>query len=214
MSVISVLVWGQDFCLSFGGYKLQYYSYTVDTIMYHIPIEQVGFRLGRCTTKEKRKLQLYLFVDLTAAFDTVWKDGLLFELLMNNMLSSRCFTVSIGNAKSLSRTLSNRLPQVSVLASTFFKLSISDVQSQKFGYADDWAIAPSGKSTENTVHVLTDARLEEFLGRGELTWIRTKQVCCFHLDTKIAHSHLQVYADNLTRGKRQQYPKIPGNDAR
>ena len=73
-----------------------------------------------------------MFVDLTAAYDTVWKHGLLFKLihvincsktvtLMDNMLSNRFLQVYLNETKSSWRRLNNGLPQGSVLAPCLFK---------------------------------------------------------------------------------------------
>ncbi|XP_060518350.1 uncharacterized protein LOC132697064 [Cylas formicarius] len=64
-------------------------------------------------------------------------------------------------------------------------------QRQKFGYADDWAIATRDKSMS--------WRLKPNPNKTE--------VCCFHLNTKMAHRQLQVYADNhlLTHNTTPKY---------
>lgn len=73
-----------------------------------------------------------VFIDLTAAYNTVWRHGLLFKLsnvipckltveLINNMLTNHKFCVFMGDKASRWRT-SNGLPQGSVLAPTLFNL--------------------------------------------------------------------------------------------
>jgi hypothetical protein len=81
-----------------------------------------------------------VFVDLTAAYDTVWRKSLmiifleavpclkLFNLL-NNMLSNRYFQVFLGDQSSRWRRLNNGLPQRSVLAPILFNLYKSDLPS-------------------------------------------------------------------------------------
>lgn len=96
-----------------------------------------------------------VIVDLTAAFDTVWRKGVLYKLidvihfqttvrLINNMLNNRVFQVFLNGNSSSKRMLNNGLPQGSVLAPLLFILYIHDLpetQSKKFGYADDWTLA-------------------------------------------------------------------------
>lgn len=96
-----------------------------------------------------------VFVDLTAANDTVWKRGLLMKLsaiipcrttltLVTNMLSDRCFRVEMNGKKSNKRILNNGLPQGSVLSCFFYCLYTSDIpntRSRKFMYAADIAMA-------------------------------------------------------------------------
>ena len=76
-----------------------------------------------------------MFVDLTAACDTVWHSGLKF---------TRSFTLTIGNSKrNRLRCLKNGVPQGFVLASLLFNIYISGLQSivsRKYAYADDLAI--------------------------------------------------------------------------
>ena len=95
-----------------------------------------------------------MFVDLTASYDTVWKNGLLFKLmhvipcskivnLLNNMLSNRYLQVFLNDSKNSWRRLNNGLPQGSVLAPCLFNLYTSDLPntvSKKFIYADDLAL--------------------------------------------------------------------------
>ena len=101
-------------------------------------------------------------LDLSAAYDTVWKHALLLKfikiiscsrlyLLFSNMLSNRMFQVAFGEKKSRWRTLDNGLPQGSVLAPALFNLYTHDLPktiSQKFLYADDTTPAYRCKTFE------------------------------------------------------------------
>uniref|UniRef100_A0A1B0DMF8 Uncharacterized protein n=1 Tax=Phlebotomus papatasi TaxID=29031 RepID=A0A1B0DMF8_PHLPP len=105
-----------------------------------VPKEQAGFRSGRdcceqvlaLTSQIEANFQKGLkttavFVDLSAAYDTVWRHGLLLKLaktvpckriinLMTTLLSNRYFTVCLSGKLSPVKTLNNGLPQGSVLA--------------------------------------------------------------------------------------------------
>ena len=73
-----------------------------------------------------------VFLDLTAAYDTVWHTGLLYKLskdmphwfvrLIELFLRDRRFRVHIGDDTSAWRTQVNGLPQGSVLSPTLFNL--------------------------------------------------------------------------------------------
>lgn len=209
------------------------------TLFQGIPVEQAGFRPERSTTDQVLSLTTYIeagyqrklktsvaFVDLSAAYDTVWREGLIYKLLkaipcrttarlLNNMLSDRHFRVTIGSAESTQRTLNNGLPQGSVLSPVLFNLYISDMpgtESRRFGYADDWAIATRHKLVENTEEVLTDdlTELGEYFKRWRLKLNPNKtEVCCFHLNNKMANRELQVHIDNQLL-RHNSYPKYLG----
>ena len=106
-----------------------------------LPGEQAGFRHGKSTVDqvvlltqniedsfEAKKKAGAVFVDLTAAYDTVWHHGLtckLLRLLPDNhmiriimeLIRNRSFTLTTGDSKrSRLRRLKNGVPQGSVLA--------------------------------------------------------------------------------------------------
>ena len=95
-----------------------------------------------------------VFVDLTAAYDTLWHRGLTCKLLrllpdrhmvhmIMEMLSNRSFTLTTRNGqRSRLRRLKNGVPQGSLLAPLLFNINISDLPtiSRKYAYADDLAI--------------------------------------------------------------------------
>jgi len=136
--------------------------------MNQLPQEQAGFRHGRSAVDQvtlltediednfsAKKKAGAMFVDLTAAYDTVWHRGLTCKLLrllpdkhmvhmIMDMVSNRSFTLTTGNGqRSRLRRLKNGVPQGSVLAPLLFNIYKSDLPatiSRKYAYADDRAI--------------------------------------------------------------------------
>ena len=109
-----------------------------------------------------------MFVDLTAAYDTVWHRGLTCKLLrllpdrhmvhmVMELVQNRSFVLSTGfGRQSRLRRLKNGVPQGSVLAPLLFNIYTSDLPttvSTKYAYADDLAIMHSAgdwRSLEGT----------------------------------------------------------------
>ena len=92
-----------------------------------------------------------IFVDLTAAYDTVWHRGLTCKLLrllpdkhmvrmITELVRNRSFTLTTGDSKqSRLRRLKNGVPHGSVLAPLLFNIYTYDLPStisRKFAYAD------------------------------------------------------------------------------
>lgn len=208
-------------------------------ILEGIPVEQAGFRPKRSCSDQVLSLTTHIeagfqkqlktsvaFIDLTAAYDTVWRQGMLYKLLcvipckttvglIDQMLSNRSFRVVMGNSLSDWKKLNNGLPQGSVLAPLLFSLYIADMpttRARKFGYADDWAIATSSKSMEETEKTLTDDLniLKDYFRKWRLQPNANKtEVTCFHLNNRLARRELNVrFGNGLLRHNR--YPKYLG----
>ena len=130
-----------------------------------LPKEQGGFRHGKSTVDqvvlltqniedsfEAKKKAGAIFVDLTAAYDTVWHRGLTCKLLrllpdkhmirmIMELVRNRSVTLTTGDSKqSKLRRLKNGVPQGSVLAPLLFNIYTYDLPSmisKKFSYADE-----------------------------------------------------------------------------
>ena len=151
-----------------------------------LPREQAGFQHWRSTVGQvpllkqdveasfltKRKARA-VFVDLTAAYDTVdlWHHGLTWKLLqllpdrhmvhmIMEMVGNRSFTLTTGIGKSSRlRRLKNDVPQGYVLAPLLFNTYISDLPitvSRKYAYADDLAITHADRDWQAVEGALTN----------------------------------------------------------
>lgn len=215
------------------------YNRISNTIFEHIQPEQAGFRPGRNCEDQVLALTSFIengfqkllktscvLIDLTAAYDTVWRDGLIYKLLkvipcrkicslINNMLSYRLFTVHLGDKISNKHKLSNGLAQGSVLAPLLFSLYISDLPktaSRKFGYADDWTLAVQHNLMEITQELLKADLIiiSNYLKRWRLTPNLNKtEVSCFHLNNKLAKAELKVNFNGKLL-KHNHCPKLLG----
>ena len=132
-----------------------------------LPKEQAGFRHDKPTVDQvvlfkqtifclllRKKKTGAVFVDLTAAYDTVWHRGLTWKLLrllpdkhmvrmIMKLVRNRSFTLTTGDSKPSRLRLKNCVPQESFLAPLLFNINIYDlhsVTSNKYAYADDLAI--------------------------------------------------------------------------
>ena len=136
-----------------------------------LPKEQAGFRRGKSTVDqlvlliqniedsfEAKKKAGTIFVDLTAAYDTVWHHGLTCKLLrllldknmvkmIMELIQNRSFTLTLGdNKQSRLRCLKNSVSQGSILAPLLFNIYTYDLPSmisRKYAYADDLALLHS-----------------------------------------------------------------------
>lgn len=122
-----------------------------DAIDRVVPPDQAGFRKRRSCTDQVLSLTNLIeigfdqnlktgviFIDLSSAYDTVWRDGLLLKLidiipcihlieLLENMLTNRLIKVYLNGKSSKTKMLNNGLPQGSVLAPLLFNLYTSDM---------------------------------------------------------------------------------------
>ena len=111
-----------------------------------------------------------VFIDLSSAYDTVWKMGLMYKLVkavpclqlcdvICSILSDRYFQVLLDDKLSSIKKLNNGLAQGSVLACVLFNLYVHDLPpsaSRKFLYADDKAYAYQHKKFKRINRVLTE----------------------------------------------------------
>ena len=147
-----------------------------------LPKEQTGFRRGKSTIDqvvlltqniedsfEAKKKAGVVFVDLTAAYDTVWHCGLTCKLLrllsdkhmirmIMELVGNRSFTLTTSDSKqSRLRRLKNGVPQGLVMAPLLFNIYTYDLPSmisRKFACADDLALLHSSgnwKDLEGTL---------------------------------------------------------------
>ena len=178
---------------------------------------QSGFRKHRSTedqiaylTQEidnefqEKKKTLAVFVDLTKAFDKVWKDGLLLKLLKKNIcgrmygwiqsyLFQRTARVKLERHTSNLVTLREGVPQGGVISPTLFIIFIDDIIDylstyiSKAIHADDLAIWTSSEHI-NTANIRIQDAMNSISDWAE-EWMVTinknkTQATCFSLSTK------------------------------
>ena len=145
-----------------------------------------------------------MFVDLTAAYDTIWHRGLTCKLLrllpdrhmvhmIMEVIGNRSFTHTTGNGqRSRLRRLKNGVPQGSILEPLLFNMYTSDLLTtiyRKYAYADDLAIMHADGDWQAVEGVLSKdmATLGEYLPTWKLKLSTTKTVSAvFHLNNKEA----------------------------
>ena len=189
-----------------------------------LPRKQTGFRREKSTVDqtvlltqnikdsfEPKKKAGAVFVNLTAAYDTVWHRGLICKLLrllsekhmvrmIMELVRNRSFTFTTGDSKqSRLRRLRSGLPQRSGLAPLLFHIYTYDlpfITSQKYAYADDLALLyASGdwKAVEDTLSQ-DMTTLSAYLQTWKLKLSFTKTVtAAFHLNNQEVKLELNVY---------------------
>ena len=189
-----------------------------------LPKEQDGFRHRKSTVDqvvlltqniedsfEAKKKAGAVFVDLTAAYDTVWHRGLTCKLLRilsdkhmvrmsMELVRNRSFTLTTGDSKqSRLRRFKNGVPQVSVLAPLLFNIYTYDLPSmisRKFVYADDLILLHSSGNWKDLEGSLSQdmCTLLSYLQTWRLKLSHTKTVtAAFHLNNREAKRELKVY---------------------
>lgn len=148
-----------------------------------LPMEQAGFRTGRRCLDQVLSLTIYIeaglyncpktaavLFELTSAYDTVWRRGLLHKLFrsircrnivyqINIILTNRSFNVHVNDKTNKSKTLNKGLAQGLVFAPLLFNVCIADLPmtcSIKFAYADDQAITTQHNVLKEKERILTD----------------------------------------------------------
>ena len=180
-----------------------------------LPKEQAGFRRRKSTINqvvlltqniedsfEAKKKAGAVFINLTAAYNTVWHRGLTCELLrllpdkhmvkmIMELVRNRSFTLTTGDSKqSRLLGLKNGVPQGSVLAPLLFNIytyNLSSTISRKFAYADDLALLHFSENWKDLEGTLSQdmSTLSAYLQTWRLKLSHTKTVmAAFHLNNR------------------------------
>ena len=164
-----------------------------------------------------------MFVDLTAAYDTVWHRGLTCKLLrllpdkhmvrmIMELVRNRSFTLTTGDSKqSRLRRLKNGVLQGSVLAPLLFNIYVYDLPStvsRRHAYVDDLALLYSSDDWKDLEGVLSQdmTTISTYLQTWRLQLSHTKTVTtAFHLNNRETKRELNVY----NNGKRLPFCPVP-----
>ncbi|XP_071041949.1 uncharacterized protein [Parasteatoda tepidariorum] len=184
-----------------------------------LPKEQYGFRTGHSTTDQvlffgqrirdahnhlPTKHTAAVFLDLSKAFDRVWKQKLIVKLFtffkidgfalpwINDFLKFRLFNVKFNNVLSDTFTQRQGLPQGSVLSPTLFSLFLAGIERViskrcEVGlFADDivlWCSDSEVSNIENHLN-LTLMEIQEFAKCNKLTFNHSKSSVSFFTTNK------------------------------
>ena len=131
------------------------YARLLESVKDIIPLEQAGFIPGRICCDQALALTTFIkngfekklktavaFINLTRAYDTVWKERLLLKLhklvpcrtfsrLINEMMSERLFQVHLNGKRCRFRTPQNGLPHGSTVSPLLFNIYTSDAHPQR-----------------------------------------------------------------------------------
>jgi len=147
--------------------------------------EQAGFRIHRSTIEHIAKFSQFIkdaldnkriltavFIDFKSAYDSVWKENLLFKLLRSGIRSNllQWLESFLSNRAHYSKyhILQTGLPKGDVTSCTLFNLYINDLTGELYSipgikcllYADDvafWTEVDKRKAEEKTEHTLSKA---------------------------------------------------------
>jgi hypothetical protein len=128
-----------------------------------IPQHQNGFRQHHSTTLqlkivskyvvlgfERKKYTAAAFLDVSAAFDSVWHDGLLYKLKLSGIphylyhtvksfLQERTFQVRMGSTLSDKKKISAGVPQGAILSPTLYNIYCFDLPSPTYAYLSTYS---------------------------------------------------------------------------
>ena len=148
-----------------------------------------------------------VFVDLSAAYDTVWHRGLTLKMLqlipnkrmvrcICELITNRSFKLYVGKDSSKTYTIKNGVPQGSVLAPILFNIYMYDIPktapTNYIYYADDIALMESGLNYVEIQQKLTDdlTNLHMYLQRWRLRLNVEKSVSsCSPVWCRCVHTH-------------------------
>ena len=199
-----------------------------DTVEGTLPYTQAGFRKGKSTTEQTARLvndietafqkkQNFgaVFIDLTAAYDTVWHRGLYLKLLKTLpdvklvkfimlLIQDRSFVLETPNGqRSRKRKLRNGVPQGSVLAPSLFNIYVSDIPEgdcSQYTYADDTALGIADVSFDTVEAKLQQdlITVSHYFQRWHLKLSKPKTVSSvFHLANRCSKRELNINLDGV-----------------
>ena len=210
-------------CILYKLYERMLLARITNKVEENLSPDQAGFRPGRsCCDQllnltqfiedgfERKQVTGTVFVDLTAAYDTVNHRNLLLKIarvtrntkivkVVASLLTNRRFFVEMDGRKSRWRTQKNGLPQGSVLAPTLFNIYTNDQPEfeniRRFIYADDLCLATQSHEFKTIEDRLSTSlkTLTQYYEENSLNANPGKtQVCAFHLNNQQAARKLNL----------------------
>ena len=179
---------------------------------------------------QQKMKTLAVFVDLTKAFDKVWKEGLLFKLLrkrvcgnmysrIQSYLFQRSARVRLDGQTSSSVKIREVVPQGGVISPTLFIIFTDDICDQLSSHIPRVLHADDLELWTKAEQVITAAiRMQKamnLISDWAKEWLvminRTKtEATCFSLSPKREEFILQINGQEI----RQQHPNIPRSEVR
>ncbi len=199
-----------------------------------IPDHQFGFRirhssidqLHRVTSTivsslEHKEYCCAVFLDVQAAFDRVWLNGLLYKVkrclpayiykLIVTYLKNRRLQVKVGNSTSVFKEIRAGVPQGSVLAPTLYSIYTADIPEPKGvmvgTFADDTAYLATHTDPEKATTILQSAitKLESWLDTWKIKVNPSKSVNVVYTLNKRTPPSIKFKGEQIPRSKVAKY---------
>ena len=182
-----------------------------------------------CNGFNRKESTAGLFIDIEKAYDSVWRDGLLFKLKemgirgrvwawIRNFLTDRKAVINIAGERTQEFDSNIGLPQGSVISPLLFILFIADcykeVSCKKVKFADDGTIWKTGKDWHKLLEELkSDFRhvcMWASRWRIKLSILKT-EFCIFSLDKQVLEeARNYIFEIDGQKVKYNPTPKILG----
>ena len=161
-----------------------------------------------------------MLVDLSAAYDTVWRDGLLYKIdrIIKDQSILKILSVMTGTRKFLVCSGGSESKMAPLLFNIYIYIYIyrgsPRTKSQKLGYADDWTLASQSSSFDTIERTLSDdmTQYKRYFDKWYLRMNSKKTTTtAFHLNNHTANLTMEVSADNVLLPPQAEPKYLGGN---